>query len=168
MTLLTPSRSGNLLLADRSSAIVTASGAQAETRFWEFFTVTIRNQNTRVAYARAAAEFCAFVRADGIGDLRQVQPIHVAAYVEALGKTHAPSTVKLRLAAIRMLFDWLVTGQIIPFNPAMSRFTALHGEVAHCSFCCMGSPISGTPGASRFLRWRSIFRWWRSTCVGSI
>ena len=104
----------------QAPALVTASGAQAETRFWEFFTVTIRNANTRTAYARAAAEFCTFVEAGGVGDLRQVQPIHVAAYVEALGKTHAPSTVKLRLAAIRMLFDWLVTGQVIPFNPATS------------------------------------------------
>ena len=101
-------------------AIVAASGDHAETRFWEFFTVTIRNPNTRAAYARAAAEFCAFVSAGGIGDLRAVQPIHVAAYVEALGRTHAPSTVKLRLAGIRMLFDWLVTGQVVPFNPATS------------------------------------------------
>ena len=28
------------------------------------------------------------------------------------------STVKQRLATIRMLFDWLVTGQVIPVNPA--------------------------------------------------
>lgn len=101
-------------------ALIAASGPDAETRFWEFFTVTIRNPNTRAAYARAAAEFCAFVEAGGVGDLRAVQPIHVAAYVEALGKTHAPSTVKLRLAGVRMLFDWLVTGQILPFNPATS------------------------------------------------
>ena len=26
--------------------------------------------------------------------------------------------VKLQLAAIRMLFDWLVVGQIVPTNPA--------------------------------------------------
>jgi site-specific recombinase XerC len=29
----------------------------------------------------------------------------------------APS-VKQRLAAIRHLFDWLVTGQVVPINPA--------------------------------------------------
>ena len=29
----------------------------------------------------------------------------------------APS-VKVQLAAIRMLFDWLVLGQIVPTNPA--------------------------------------------------
>ena len=119
---LTPLASPETSLATlgQAPALVTASGAQAETRFWEFFTVTIRNPNTRAAYARAAAEFCAFVEAGGASDLRQVQPIHVAAYVETLGKTHAPSTVKLRLAAIRMLFDWLVTGQVVPFNPATS------------------------------------------------
>jgi site-specific recombinase XerC len=28
--------------------------------------------------------------------------------------------VKQHLAAIRMLFDWLVTGQVVPMNPAAS------------------------------------------------
>ena len=46
--------------------------------------------------------------------------MHIAAYVEGLqGKFAAPS-VKLRLAAIRMLFDWLVVGQVVPVNPASS------------------------------------------------
>ena len=108
----------SLLPADRTPVLVAATGEKAEQRFWEFFTVTIRNPNTRSAYARAAREFCDFVVAGGLTDLGQVQPLHVAAYIEALGKTHAPSTVKLRLAAIRMLFDWLVTGQVVPVNPA--------------------------------------------------
>lgn len=47
-----------------------------------------------------------------------MQPVHVAAYVKELqGKASAP-TVKQRLAALRMLFDWLVTGQVIAVNPA--------------------------------------------------
>ena len=41
-------------------------------------------------------------------------------YIEAIGSTHAPATVKQRLAAIRMLFDWLVVGQVLPVNPAAS------------------------------------------------
>ncbi len=101
-------------------ALIVASGAQAERRFWEFFTVTIRNRNTRAAYARAAAEFCAFLDGMRVTSLTAIQPIHVAAYVEALGTTHAPATVKQRLAALRMLFDWLVVGQVLPFNPAAS------------------------------------------------
>jgi integrase/recombinase XerD len=47
-----------------------------------------------------------------------VTPLHVAGYIEQLqGKRSAP-TVKQHLACIRMLFDWLVTGQIVPTNPA--------------------------------------------------
>jgi site-specific recombinase XerC len=35
-------------------------------------------------------------------------------------RAHAAPTVKLRLAALRHLFDWLVTGQVMPTNPAGS------------------------------------------------
>jgi integrase len=58
------------------------------------------------------------VRGHGIADVRQVQPVHVAAYIEGL-QIAAPS-VKQRLAALRMLFDWLVIGQVMPTNPASS------------------------------------------------
>lgn len=44
----------------------------------------------------------------------------VAAYVELLVQTKAKPTVKQHLAALRMLFDWLVTGQVIESNPAAS------------------------------------------------
>ena len=44
----------------------------------------------------------------------------VAAYIEELTRMLAPASVKQHLAAIRMLFDWLVVGQVLPFNPASS------------------------------------------------
>ena len=44
----------------------------------------------------------------------------VAAYIEQLTAMRSAPTVKQHLAAIRMLFDWLVTGQIVPTNPAGS------------------------------------------------
>ena len=44
----------------------------------------------------------------------------VAAYVEELTRALSPATVKQHLAALRMLFDWLVVGQVLPFNPASS------------------------------------------------
>ena len=40
------------------------------------------------------------------------------AFVEVQLKLHSRPTVKLRLAALRMLFDWMVVGQILPVNPA--------------------------------------------------
>ena len=52
--------------------------------------------------------------------LRDLKPLSVSAYVETLGVTHSAPTVKQHLAAIRMLFDWLVVGQVLPMNPAAS------------------------------------------------
>jgi site-specific recombinase XerD len=46
--------------------------------------------------------------------------VHIAAYIEGLHKTIAAPSVKLQLAAIRMLFDWLVVSQVVPQNPASS------------------------------------------------
>src|SRR4029077_17377802 len=44
----------------------------------------------------------------------------VASYIEQLGPEFAKPTVKQNLAAIRQLFDYLVTGGILPSNPAGS------------------------------------------------
>jgi integrase/recombinase XerD len=99
------------------SSIFTAR-PDARTRLRDFFTSHIRNPNTRRAYREAVRQFSAFCAENGIGDLAQVQPIHVAAFVETQLKVHSKPTVKLRLAALRMLFDWMVVGQVIPTNPA--------------------------------------------------
>jgi site-specific recombinase XerD len=101
-------------------AIISAGGRRAEKRFLEFFVATIRNPNTRAAYARAVGQFFAWCEDRGFTDLIQVEPIVVATYIEHLGKHRSKPTVKQHLAAIRMLFDWLVTGQILPMNPASS------------------------------------------------
>jgi site-specific recombinase XerC len=55
-----------------------------------------------------------------IGEIADIEPLHVAAYVEALGKDFEKPTVKQHPAATRMLVDWLVTGQVIATNPAHS------------------------------------------------
>src|SRR3954469_4846314 len=76
-------------------------------RFWEFFTVNIRNRNTRKAYFIAVSQFSNWCEARKLV-LETVQPTHVAAYIELLMRSHSKPTVKQHLAAIRMLFDWLV------------------------------------------------------------
>jgi integrase/recombinase XerD len=91
---------------------------EARTRLRDFFSSYIRNPNTRRAYREAVRQFTGFCAENGIRDLAQVQPIHVAAFVETQLKVHSKPTVKLRLAALRMLFDWMVVGQVIPTNPA--------------------------------------------------
>jgi len=70
-------------------ALITGAGNQAARRFVEFFTVNIRNKNTRAAYARAAGAFLRWCEARGLADLRDVQPVHVAAYVETLQRANA-------------------------------------------------------------------------------
>lgn len=101
-------------------SLLATAGDHAQMRYVEFFTATIRNGNTRRAFARAAGDFLAWCEAHGIASLAGVQPVHVATYVERMtGELSAP-TVKQRLAAIRRLFDWLVMGQVVPLNPAAS------------------------------------------------
>ena len=91
---------------------------EAKMRMRDFFSSHIRNLNTRRAYREAVRQFSAFCALHGIEELAQVEPVHVAAFVEDQLREHSKPTVKLRLAALRMLFDWLVVGQILPTNPA--------------------------------------------------
>lgn len=85
-----------------------APDAPTAKRVIEFFTANIRTPNTRKAYAKATADFAAWCEAHGLDQLRDAQPVQVAAYIEELQGRIAAPTVKLQLAAIRMLFDWLV------------------------------------------------------------
>jgi integrase len=84
---------------------------QVAMRTLEFFTAHIRNPATRKAYAKAAERFADWCAEQVLHHLRDIRPMHVAAYIEGLQVT---------LAALRILFDWLVVGQIIPTNPASS------------------------------------------------
>jgi len=99
-------------------AAIADAGEHAVRRFLEFFAATIRNRNTREAYYRAACSFFVWVEQNQIGGLVDIEPMHVALYIEALLATAAKPTVKQHLAAIRMLFDWLVVGQVLATNPA--------------------------------------------------
>jgi site-specific recombinase XerD len=101
-------------------ALVVAAGERASMRFLEFFAANIRNPHTRRAYARAADEFLAWCASAGVPSIGAVQPVHVATWIEAGTRELAAPSVKQRLAAIRHLFDWLVTGQVVPINPAAS------------------------------------------------
>ncbi|CAD6537747.1 hypothetical protein LMG28727_03496 [Paraburkholderia kirstenboschensis] len=74
----------------------------------------------RDGIAPPALDFLAWCAGAGGVSITAVQPLHVVAWVERQTHTHAAPTVKQRLAAIRHLFDWLVSGQIIPHNPAAS------------------------------------------------
>jgi site-specific recombinase XerD len=99
-------------------AIVADAGDRAARRFLEFFAATIRNKNTRMAYYRACCRFFAWCDEHQLGAIADIEPLHVAAYIETMQSGFEKPSVKQHLAAIRMLFDWLVTGQIVATNPA--------------------------------------------------
>ncbi len=92
-------------------------GEPAARAFIDFFTAQIRNANTRAAYGRAVGRFMEWIDGRGV-TLPQVEPFHVAAYIEDLGQTSAVPTVKQHLAALRVLGDFLVVRQVLPRNPA--------------------------------------------------
>ena len=105
------------LAADQWPSLIVRAGVAAQERFLEFFAATIRNKNTRMAYFRAISRFLKWAD-DRHLDLETIRPIHVASYIEGFTVGLADPSVKQHLAAIKMLFDWMVTGQIVPFNPA--------------------------------------------------
>lgn len=98
-------------------AAVSRAGPRAEERFVEYFAASIRNVNTRMAYLRAVKKFFAWAEERRL-ELRGIRPLHVAAYVEERTRERSAPTVKLHLSAIRMLFDYLVVGQVVEMNPA--------------------------------------------------
>jgi site-specific recombinase XerD len=100
-------------------ALIVRAGGAAEKRFVEFFAAQIRNRNTREAYLRAVRDFLGWAEdAAGIADLLDIEPVHVAAWVELKTRTYEAQSVKQQLAALRHLFDWLVTGHVLHTNPA--------------------------------------------------
>ncbi|MFO0849953.1 MAG: tyrosine-type recombinase/integrase [Gemmataceae bacterium] len=98
-------------------AVVQFAGRRASEKFVEFFTAAIRNRNTRQSYLQAVRQFFDWFEGRRLA-LLDIRPVHVAAYVELLSRERSAPTVKQHLAAIRMLFDHLVVGQVVEMNPA--------------------------------------------------
>jgi integrase/recombinase XerD len=104
--------SGDLATLSRSVPTIFLTNTKGSDRFFDFFTSNIRNWNTRIAYYKAACQFSEWTKARGIDELQHVRPIHIASYIEQLLMRVSKPTVKQQLAALRMLFDWLVVGQV--------------------------------------------------------
>jgi integrase/recombinase XerD len=105
------------------------AGDEAIYRLLDFLCATIRNRNTREAYGRAIDRFCRWCDAHDL-TLLTISSLAIARYIEdgcpevCPKHGHAASlsdpSVKQHLSAIKMLFDHLVTGHIVPVNPAAS------------------------------------------------
>ena len=118
--------SENALVVDSANALpalVTAAGAQASKRYFEFFTVTIRNEHTRSNYFRACRVFFEWCEARQL-TLETIEPIHVAAYIESRAKSDDPqwklakTSIKQHISALRMMFSYFVEKGVLGYNPA--------------------------------------------------
>jgi site-specific recombinase XerD len=135
---LAEAKSGVLETAGGGSGmppLIARAGGNAEKRFIEFFAAQIRNRNTREAYLRAVRDFLGWVEEEaGIGNLLDIEPVHVAAWVELKTRSYEAQSVKQQLAALRHLFDWLVTGHVLHTNPASfvrgPKFSYTKGKTA--------------------------------------
>jgi integrase/recombinase XerD len=63
--------------------LITRGSPTTRKKFFEFFTVPIRNANTRAAYYRAIQQFLAWAERAGYQHLEDIEPITVAAYIES-------------------------------------------------------------------------------------
>jgi site-specific recombinase XerC len=143
------------LLRQPCRLLVTAAGERASMCFLEFFAANIRNAHTRRAYYRAAEEFLTWCAPAGVRSIADVQPVHVATWIEASTRKLAAPSVKQRLAAIRHLFDWLVNGQVVPGNPAHSvrgpRHVVTSQDKRRCSILPKRGPCSTASMSPRTL-----------------
>jgi site-specific recombinase XerD len=107
--------------AGQLPAIIQGSGRKARDRIEHFLRAAIDNDNTRRAYGRALGSFFAFLEDGGRERVQDIGPLDVRDYLEA-AKANGLSTATLKqhMAAVRMLFDHLVTGGVIEHNPALS------------------------------------------------
>ena len=121
-----------IISLDKMPVLVAAAGDRASIRFLEFFASNIRNPHTRRAYSRAVKDFLSWCEDHGVKSITAIQPLHVAAWIELQTRARSAPTAKQHLAAVRNLFDWLVTGQVVPVNPAASvrgpSFSAKRGK----------------------------------------
>ena len=134
-------------MARRLPSAIREAGADAQRRFVEFFAANIRNPNTRLAYARAVWRFFEWCEQRRVS-LSDITPLHVSLYVEERMRVASAPTVKQHLAAIRVLCDWLVVGQVLKTNP-QARF--------------VGRGIRSRKARRRFFRRTRPANFWRAS-----
>ncbi|MGB5830707.1 MAG: hypothetical protein WBG92_01775 [Thiohalocapsa sp.] len=90
-----PGGLGKTAGALRSPSLIVRPGGDAERRYLELFAARIRNRNTREAYLRAVRDFLGWVETEaGIENLLDIEPLHVAAWVELKTQTYEAQSVK--------------------------------------------------------------------------
>ena len=137
----------------------------------DFFSSHIRNPNTRRAYMEAVRQFSTFCAEIDIVDLAQVEPVHVAAFVELQLKTTSrfdggdPAGAGRRLLPQEAPFPGSPGYRARPASapcPSRSASAAAGWRSASAPSSSWPKPCTPSPGCSRtrakllrkLLRWR--------------
>jgi site-specific recombinase XerD len=88
-------------------------------------------------------EFFDWLQARGVTQLVAIESVHVAAYIEQPQKARSAPTAKLRLAALRHLFDWMVIGQSQAID--FASLPRKQEKVSARAQCVADEPVSGEP-----------------------
>lgn len=122
------------LLSPPPPQIIIDAGAGASFAWDEFFSATLRNPHTRVAYRRAVLRFLNWMAPSDL-PLARITPAHVGRFLDEYPGS-IPSR-KLALAALRAFFDVMTVRQAVFLNPAASvrgeRYQVVEGKTPEIS-----------------------------------
>ena len=109
-------------------AIIADVGPEAAKRF---SSSSLFRSATRIpGWRKAIGQFLDWCQSAGFGNLEDIEPIHVAAYIEQ--HSGSTATIKQHMAAIRMMFSWLTEKGILAINPAQEvktpKFSRTEGK----------------------------------------
>jgi site-specific recombinase XerD len=104
-------------------ALIEGSGERAMRQALEWFAARLTNPNTRTTYGRAIGKFCAWCAEHDLERLEDVEPVHVAGFLNALREAGASrATRRQHLSAVRGLYNDLLSGGALTIrhNPALA------------------------------------------------
>jgi site-specific recombinase XerD len=123
-----------VLAVNNRPGLIVAAGPAASFAWDEFFSGHIRNKHTRAAYLHAVRRFLQWVEPHA-STIERITPGMVGQYFDQ--HPNSIPTKKLHLAALRALFDNLVTRHIVLLNPAATvrgeRYQAVEGKTPEIS-----------------------------------
>ena len=99
---------------DRAPTLVAAPASARRCALGNSSRSTSATSTRAAPTRRRRGNFWRGVESVGFTSIADVKPLHVAAYIEQLGKERSAPRVEQRLTVIWHLFDWFVTGQVMP------------------------------------------------------
>ena len=116
----------------------------------EFISARIRNPNTRKAYAHAAQEFGSRCERNGFDELRDIEPVHIPAYIEQLQDRLAAPSVKQDSGSLQDQISvfrrplW----PVLPFDQSPASLSKQRDAAARVSSITSASWLAETKPAS--------------------